>query len=140
MNRRRPKRFVPLAAAVLLSAQLAGGPVGGAGQDSGRTLVIEVLDSQVSPSTVVVRPNTTVIWENVQFQDMQVNLRAEHPIKRSCADPDGSGETNPQLLLSPIGKGSLCLSTPGVYYHVSAPQGSLPLGVQPADGTIIVRN
>ncbi len=140
MNRQSLKRFVPLAAAFLLSAHLAGGPVGAAAQTSSGTLVIEVLDSQVSPSTVVVRPNTTVIWMNQVFREVQVNLRAEHLIKRSCADPNGSGETNPSLNLSPTGKGSLCLSAPGIYYHVSAPEGSLPLGVRPAYGTIIVRN
>jgi hypothetical protein len=140
MNRQSLKRFVPLAAAVLLSAHMATGPVGAAAQGSGATQVIEILDSQVSPSTVVVRPNTTVIWDNGQFKDVLVNLRSKNPIKRSCADPDESGETNPQLSISPIGKGSLCLSAPGTYYHVTAPQGSLPLGVRPAHGTIIVRN
>ncbi len=138
MTMPRLTRLVLLTVALLL-APWAGGPVGTAAQGSAGTLVIEVLDSQVSPSTVVVRPNTTVIWKNVEFKEFQVNLRAQHPIKRSCADPEGSGETNPQLLLTPGGKGSLCLSSPGVYYHVSAPQGGIPLGVQPADGTIIVR-
>ena len=64
MTRRHTKSIVFLAAALAFLANALVGPAQTAQKNSGKAVVIEVLDGFVSPSILVIQPKTTVIWEN----------------------------------------------------------------------------
>ncbi len=142
MTRRHTKSIVFLAAALVLLANAPVGPAQTAQKNSGKTVVIEVLDGFVSPSILVIQPKTTVIWENDLNKFMNLNFSKGGLVKRSCSDaagfrPDvGDGPTSN---MPPGGSARLCFTNPGIYYFIVTPQGALTLGTQPALGTIIVQ-
>ena len=141
MKRRHTKSIVILAAALVLLANAPVGPAQAAQKNSGKTIVIEILDGFVSPSIVAIEPETTVVWENITENFVNVNFVMGAQVEKPCSVPTDfelSGGAYQTASLPPGGTAKLCLVTPGTYNFIVIPPGALVLGSQPALGTIIV--